>query len=223
MKTDVSVYKVETHNSAATVTLAVILLVIGLLVLIFVRVDPLKQSDLQFAEMINAQQEGSDSFNPETQNSSMEATGFRLAYYVGRLTFTRERPIVILALLSVMAGFIMVTSPSRSLFSQVVTFDKSKDEVEIKQPRWFFRSHVETYLLQKISEIRVERERDTTKNRQRFSVNLIISHSEGKPLSRNYVHYKTVIPIRQSPDYDSAEKLAQEIREFLALLPDKVI
>jgi hypothetical protein len=175
----------------------------------------LRQSDLQVSKLFYFEQESADSFNPDTQNPSLAATGFRLTYYTGRLIFTRERPVVVVALVSLIAGLLILIGPFRG---QVVTFDKSQQRVDLKRPGWFFRSHVETYPFQRISEVSVERERASTKSERNFGVILSISHSEGAPLSRNYVHYKTVLPVSQAfrYDYDRAKTMAEQIKKFLA-------
>ncbi len=186
-----------------------------LLTTILASTQPLTQSDLQLSKIFYYQQESADSFNPESQNISVEAISFKLTYYVGRLMFTRERPVLVLALLGFVVGFLILIGPIRS---QVVKFDKSQQQVELKQPRWFFRSHLEIHPFQKISGVRVEREQASTKSEHNFGVNLVISHSEGLPLSKNYVHYKTVFPVGQSYryDYERAKTIVEQINSFLA-------
>jgi hypothetical protein len=193
----------------------VIILVIGLLTVILVRVQPLRQSDLQLPRILYQRQESTASIDPQAQRLTFATTGFRLAYYVGRLIFTRERPAVVVALLSIVVGLIILAGPSRS---QTVTIDKSQQQVELRQPSWFFRSRVERYPLENISEVRIERERANIKSGQNFGVNLIISHSEGTPLSRNYIHYKTVFPLSHAYryDYDRAKAMVEQIRNFMA-------
>lgn len=210
-----TILTIKSNKHLKLLTFGTVILVFGLLTIILVRVQPLRQSDLQVSKLFDLQQESADSYNPDAQNPSLAATGFRLTYYTGRLLFTRERPVVVLALLALVAGLLILIGPFRS---QVVKFDKSRQQVELKQPRWFFRSHIETYSFQKICEVSVERERASTKKERNFGVNLSISHSEGAPLSRNYVHYITVVPVSQSYryDYDRARVMVQQIKKFLA-------
>jgi hypothetical protein len=91
----------------------------------------------------------------------------------------------------------------------------------LKQPRWFFRSKIEMYPFHNISEVRVERDRASNRDKQNFGVNLVLSHSEGVPLSRDFVHYKTVFPLSESYryDYDSAQNVANSISAFMAGYP----
>ncbi len=206
---------IKSNKRQKLLIFGIVIFVLGLLTTILVRVQPLSQSDLQPSKIFYYQQESADSFNPETQNPSLEAIGFRLTYYLGRLIFTRERPVVVLALLALIIGFLILSGPFRS---QVVKFDKSQRQVELKQARWFFGSHIETHPFQKISGVSVERERASTKSELNFGLNLIISHSEGLPLSKNYIHYKTVFSVSQSYryDYDQAKTMLEQINNFLA-------
>ena len=205
---------VKTNERRLLLTIGAILLLVGLLITIVVRIQPLNQRELHLSSLFYYQQEGAASFEPEAQQSSVADTGFRLAYYVGRLSFTRERPIVALALVSIIAGFIIVVGPSRS---ETTTFDKAQQQVMLQQPGWFFRSKVESHPFQKVSEVRVERDRSNTRKGQNFGVSLVINQSEGIPLSRNYIHYKTVYPLSGSYDYDyeSAKNVVEQIQKFM--------
>ena len=89
---------------------------LSLLTLILVRVQPLSQRDLQFSRLLYYQDESADSFNPDTQNTTVADTDFRLAYYTGRLLFTRERPLMVLALLGLTAGLVILISPFFHLY-----------------------------------------------------------------------------------------------------------
>lgn len=206
---------IKTNEKRLLLTIGVILLLVGLLITVLVRIQPLNQSELHLSSLFYYQQEGAASFDPEAQQSSVADTGFRLAYYVGRLSFTRERPIVALALISIIAGFIIVVGPYRG---ETTTFDKAQQQVQLKQPGWFFRYENQTHPLQKVSEVRVERDRSNTRRKQNFGVSLVISQSEGTPLSRNYIHYKTVYPLSESNqyDYESAKNLVEQIQKFMA-------
>ena len=210
-----TILTVKSNKHLRLLVFGIAIFALGLLAIIVVRVQPLRQSDLQVSKLFYFQQESADSFNPDTQTPSLAATGFRLTYYTGRLIFTRERPVVVLALVGLIAGLLILIGPFRG---QVVTFDKSRQQVELKRSLWFFRSHVEIYPFRQISEVSVERERASTKSERNFGVILSISHSEGAPLSRNYVHYKTVHPVSQSfrYDYNRAKTMAERIQTFLA-------
>lgn len=210
-----TILTIKSNKRLKLLIFGVVIFVLGLLTIILVRVQPLRQSDLQLSKIFYSQQENTDSFNPEAQNLSLQAVGLRLTYYTGRLMFTRERPVVILALLGLIVGFLILIGPTRN---QVVKFDKAQQQVELKQPRWFFRSHDETYPFARISEVSVAREQALTKKERNFGVNLSISHSDGLPLSKNYVHYKTVFPVSQSYnyDYDRAKTMVDHINTFLA-------
>lgn len=205
---------IKTHEKRVLLIFGVIILVMGLFTLLVVRVQPLSQSDLQLSRIFYEQQEGAASTDPEAQRLTFATTGFRLAYYVGRLIFTRERPAIAVASLSIVVGLIILAGPARG---QTVKIDKSQQQVELKQPGWFFRSHVKRYPLENISEVRVERGRAGITSGPNFGVNLIISHSEGRPLSRNYVHYQTVLSLSQAYryDYDRAKTMVEQIRNFM--------
>ena len=210
-----TILTIKSNSRRKLLIFGIVIFVLGLLITILVRVQPLKQSDLQLSRIFYYEEESADSFNPDTQNPSLAATGFRLTYYTGRLMFTRERPLVVLALLGLVVGFLILISPIRG---QVVKFDKSQQQVKLKQPRWFFRTHAEIYPFERISEVSVARERASTRKERNFGVNLSISHSDGAPLSKNYVFYKTVFPVSQSYryDYDRAKAMVEIINRFLA-------
>ncbi len=209
-----TILTIKSNKRMKLLIFGVIIFVLGLLITILVRVQPLQQSDLQISRLFSYQEESADAFNPNAQNPTVAATSFRLSYYAGRLMFTRERPLVVLALLGLTVGFLILIGPVRG---QVVRFDKSRQQVELKQPRWFFRLHTETYPFERISEVSVAREQASTRKERNFGVDLSISHSDGAPLSRNYVFYKTVFPVSQSYryDYDRAKKMADQINNFL--------
>ena len=206
---------IKTNEKRLLLAIGAILLLVGLLITVLVRIQPLNQRELRLSSIFYQQQEGAASFEPEAQQSSVADASFRLAYYVGRLSFTRERPIVALALVSLIAGFIIVVGPHRG---ETITFDNSQQHVNLKQPGWFFRSKSEIHLFQKISEVRVERDRSNTRSEQNFGVSLVINQSEGTPLSKNYVHYKTVHPLSESNqyDYENARNMVEQIQKFMA-------
>lgn len=210
-----TILTIKSNSRRKLLIFGIVIFVLGLLTIILVRVQPLKQSDLQLSKIFYYQEESADSFNPDTQNPSLAETGFRLTYYTGRLIFTRERPVVVLALLGLIAGFLIIIGPFRN---QVVKFDKSQQKVALKQPRWLFRSHDETYPFERISEVSVARERASSRKERNFGVNLSISHSDGAPLSKNYVFYKTVFPVSQTYkyDYDRSKAMVDQIKKFLA-------
>ncbi len=206
---------VKTNEKINLLIFGLVILALGLLVVYLVNVPPLTQDDLTLSRLLSQQQEGDALDEPEVRNSSVAKTAFKLAFYLSQLLFNRERPVILVALLGIMAGFIILLGPYRSAKT---TFDKSQQQVMLKQPRWFFRSNIEVHPFQNISDVRVERDRYTNKKNRRYGVSVVISYNEGAPLSKNYIHYKTVFPLSESfrYDYERARKVVDRINAFIA-------
>ena len=183
--------------------------------MVLIRQQPLTQQDLEDPRLLALQQEDKVGADLEFEQPSTATTSYKLANYFGRLMLTRERPLILIALLAVLGGLIVLIGPYRST---IAAFDKTAKQATLTKPRWFFRSHKEIYPFQAITEVRVERERTTRRRGRNFGVNLIISHSDGVPLTRNYVHYKTVFPLSEALryDYETAREVADGIKLFMA-------
>ncbi len=209
---------IQTRSRLGLRLLGLFLLLGGLLVFFVVRLQPLSQADLQDPSLLVQQQATQPEAEPSFQEPSILETGFKLANYAGRLIFTRERPALVASLLALVAGLVFLTGPFGSAGA---LFDKAERRVSLKQPDWFFRSRTESYPFEDICEIRVERDQATNK-KNNYGVNMVIGHSEGRPLSRNYVYYKTVFPLSESfrYDYKSAQKVADRINTFVIVLPE---
>lgn len=205
---------VSANKHARLRLLGVILLVLGLAVIFLVRVQPLDLRDLQEPALLRQQQEGQSEIEPDFEDPSISETSYRLAFYLGRLIFTRERPAVVLALLGVIVGLFILIGPYRSTTAK---FDKARQQVALTEPRWFFRPKVETHGFDEIAEVRVERDRSVVSTDRNYGVNLVISHSEGTPLSRDYIHYKTVFPLSEAfkYDYQTAKDMVDRIRAYI--------
>ena len=115
--------------------------------------------------------------------------------YLGRSLFISERAVVAGALLAALLGLIIILSP---FDSSTASFNKATRRVTLKKPRWFFRSEVETHPFDTIAEVNVEQNRSANRKERTYGVNLVIGHSEGLPLSRNYTYYITVFPLSAS-------------------------
>lgn len=205
---------ISSNHYARLRLLGLALLVTGLLVLFVVRVQPLGQPELQDPSLLRQQQAGRPEVKPDFQEPSPSETGYRFARYVGQSLLYQERPLLAAAALGIIAGLVIMAGP---FGRRLAEFDAGQRQVVFKQPDWFFRSRQESYAFEDISEVRVERDRAGRRNERNYGVSLVIGHSEGAPLSRSYIFYKTVFPLSDSfrYDYQSAREIADQIRAFI--------
>jgi hypothetical protein len=191
------------------------LLLFGLLVIMLVRVEPLTYLDAAAPDLIKASQER----DPADSQLRAPSTGYasvNLAHYVGQLILSKQRPLLPLSLIALVVGLFILAGPH---YNRTMTLDKAEQRVTLTRPRWFFMTRAETYPWQDISEVRADWDRETRQRSERkFRVELVIGHSEGAPLSRNYLFYKTVFPLTESYLYerDTAQGIVDGIRAFLA-------
>ena len=140
--------------------------------------------------------------------------GIELAYHAGRMLVS-QGCFLSLGIFGLIVGMIILLGPNRN---RKFTLDKSQQQMKVKRPRWFFRSGTAVYNLQDVSNVRVERDRmaRSTKER-RYRVHLLANHSEGVPLTPNYVQYVEVLPLSEAYRYDQkkAQGTADRIRAFL--------
>ncbi len=206
---------IKTNSKTGLLVIGILLVVAGGLGMALIRVRPVTFQDLQTPSLFLQQQVDNPATDSEIETVSTNEAGYRIANYVGRLLFIRERPIVALAIISVVVGGVILLGP---FWGTKLTFDKTNQQVQLKQPRWFFRAAVERHPFSEVYEVRVERDRSHGKSDRNFGANLVFSHHEGAPLSKNYVHYKTVFPLSESfrYDYQSAEAVVNTIQTFMA-------
>jgi|GEM_PF-2329581 len=205
---------VKAGGKAGLLATGVILLVVGLLVIVLVRVEPLTYLDAAAPDLIKASQER-DPADSQLRAPSTGYASLNLAHYVGQLLLSRQRPLLLLSLMAVLAGLFILAGPH---YSRTISLDKTGQQVILTRPRWFFLTRTKTYPLQNIFEIRADWDRERTRRAGRkYRVELVIGHSEGTPLSRDYLFYKTVFPLTESYRYDweTAQGIAAEIRGFL--------
>ncbi len=206
---------IKTNSKTRLLVIGVLLVMAGGLIMALIRVRPVTFQDLQTPSLFLQQQVDNPATDSEIETVSTNEAGYRIANYVGQLLFIRERPFVTLAVISIVVGGVILLGP---FWGTRLTLDKANQQVQIKQPRWFFRTTVEQYPFSEVYEVRVERDRLHSKSDRNFGANLVFSHYEGAPLSRNYVHYKTVFPLSESfrYDYQSAEAVVNTIHNFMA-------
>ncbi|MCP4681642.1 MAG: hypothetical protein GY864_04855 [Desulfobacterales bacterium] len=210
-----TVLTVKTGDKTKLFILGLIILVVGLLIVSLIKVEPVGQVDFESSSESLHQEEDASIEEPEAYSPSIPEISFRLAYRTGQLMVSGVRPIVILGVVGVIVGLFILVGPNRN---KTIKFDKSQQQVSLKEPRWFFRSKVEKYSFEDISEVRIERDRSPgNEGDKNYGVNLVFSHSEGVPLTRNYIHYKTVFPLSEAYryDYESAQDMVTHIRTFL--------
>lgn len=206
---------IKTNSKAALLIIGLLLLVAGSLIMALVRTRPLTFRDQLPPSLFALQHIDNPATDSEIEKISTNEAGYRIANYVGQLVFIRERPIITVAIISIVIGALILLGP---YWGTRITFDKAKQQVQLKRARWFFRSAVERHPFSQVYEVRVERDRAKNRSDKNFGANLVFSHHEGAPLSRDYVHYKTVFPLSESfrYDYQSAEAIVNNIRAFMA-------
>jgi hypothetical protein len=205
---------IKAGGRTGLLTAGVTLLVVGLLVIVLVRVEPLTYLDAAAPDLIKASQER-DPADSQLRTPSTGYASLNLAHYVGQLILSRERPLLLLSSIAILVGLVILTAPHRN---RTVTLDKTGDQVRVTWPRWFFLTRAETYPLPHISEVRADWDRERSRRSDRkYRVELVIGHSEGAPLSHDYLFYKTVFPLTESYRYDreTAQGMVDEIRGFL--------
>lgn len=207
----------ELHISTSDKTwlfiLGILLVGLGMVLFILIQVQPLARRNLQDPTLL-AQQQIDRELEPDFAAPSVSEAWYRLLLYLGRAIFIGERAAVGGASLAVLLGLIIILGP---FDSPTASFNKTTRQVTLKKPRWFFRSDVETYAFDTIAEVNVEQNRSVNRKEQTYGLNLVIGHSEGLPLSRNYTYYRTVFPLSASfkYSYDQAQAIAERVRTFM--------
>jgi hypothetical protein len=178
-------------------------------------VQPVTFQDLRPPSLLAQQQVE----NPDTDSEIETVTGneaaYQIANYVGHLIFVEERPFIVVAIASIVLGLLILVGPFRGAR---VTFDKTQQQVELKQARWFFLSATEHHPFDELYEVRIERDRLKNRPDKSFGAVLVFSNHEGTPLSQDYINYKTVFPLSESfrYDYHYVETIIERIRVFMA-------
>jgi len=196
--------------------LGLIMLMLGLVAVISVRVRPVMPEEVRLPNLLQNQQRDPSATEQTIQTSS--ATGFgglSLGQYVGEIFFRRLQGLSLAGLVGIGLGLLILLGPHSN---RVVKFDKAKQTATVTQPRWFLRKKQETYPFRDVTEVRVERNRESSsRSKKNYRVDLVISHSEGVPLSRDYIHYKTIFPLTDvyRYSYQTAKKYVDEIQGFL--------
>ena len=206
---------VRTHSRNVLLIIGALFVVAGGVTLALIRVRPVTFQELERPSLLAQQQEDNLSTDSEIEPISANEAGYQIANYVGHLLFVRERLVNVLAVISLVVGGCILVGP---FWGTKVIFDKVQQQVRLKHARWFFQSTVEQYPFSELYEVRVERDRTANQSDKNYGASLVFSHHEGAPLSRNYVHYKTVFPLSESCryDYSSAEAIVNRIRAFMA-------
>lgn len=206
---------IKTNSRAALLIIGILLLIAGILIVALIRTRPLTFYDQLTPSLFLLQHVDNPATDSEIEPISTNEASYRIANYVGQLMFIRERPIITIAVISIVVGGVILLGP---FWGTKVIFDKANQQVRLKQARWFFRSAVERHAFSEVYDVRVERDRSKNRSAKNFGANLVFSHHEGAPLSRDYVNYKTVFPLSESfrYDYQSAETIVNTIRAFMA-------
>jgi hypothetical protein len=205
---------VKADARTVLIVLGVIIVIGGILVGLMVRIEPLTYSEVDAPALIKASQDKNPS-DSQLQTPSTGYAGLNLAHYVGQLLFNKQRPIVPLGFVAIAVGLFILIGPH---YGQKITLDKTGQQVVLSRSKWFFRSQVESYPLQNISEVRAEPDREALgRSDRKYRAELVISHSEGLPLSRDYIYYRTVFPLTKAYHYDyaQAQEIVDEIRTFM--------
>ncbi|MCB9079616.1 MAG: hypothetical protein H6631_18585 [Anaerolineaceae bacterium] len=206
---------ITTHTRTALLVIGALLVAAGAVTLALIRARPVTFQDLQPPSLLAQQQDDNPATDSEIEPISANEAGYQIANQVGHLLFGRERPIIGLAVIGLIVGVCILLGP---FWGTKVTFDQAQQQVQLKQARWFFQATVDQHPFSELHEVRVERDRTAHRTGNNYGASLVFSHHEGAPLSRNYVHYKTVFPLSESCRYDhaSAEAIVNSIRTFMA-------
>ena len=205
---------IEAGGRIGLLVAGIALVVMGLLVILLVRAEPLTYLDAAAPDLIKASQER-DPADSQLRTPSTGYASLNLAHYVGQLILSKERPLLLLSAIAVLVGLVSLAAPHRS---RTITLDKARQQVTLTRPRWFFMTRVETYPLSSISAVRADWDRARRQPTDRkYRVELVIGHSEGVPLSHNYLFYKTVYPLTESyrSNRETAQEMVDQIRGFL--------
>ena len=205
---------IRTDTRVALLSIGILLLISGLLILLLIRIHPLTFRDQLLPSLFSLQQVDNPATDSEIETISTNEASYRIANYVGQLMFIRERPIIMLAFISVVIGGLIMVGP---FWGTRVTFDKIGQQINLKQRGWLLRSKVTQQPSSELYEVRVERDRMKNRPGKNFGVSLVFSHHEGAPLSRDYVHTKTVLLLSKRFQYDqqSAQAIVNRIRSFM--------
>jgi hypothetical protein len=190
--------------------LGLALLAVGLAIIIWVKPQPLAPVKADILSMLRQQAED-PRLEPDYQPPSVGGVSLDLVGYTVGALFSGGRWLFLLGVASLLAGGTMALSPAGR--SRKVSFSASPGQVSLTRPGWFFRSRTESYPFRNIAEARVERNPTFTGPAETcYRVCLVISHSEGTPLSPNFVSYKTVVPFsRYRYDYHTCQKVVDRI------------
>jgi hypothetical protein len=208
---------VKTNERWLLRSLAWLALIVGVTIIALFGVHQPGLDELQTPTLFTYQQDGTPGVEGEVE--AQASTGaFKFAQYLGLLLLGRERLWTTLAGLAIITGVWVMLGPYRPI---TAVFDLSQQRVRVKQPRWFFRSKIDVFPLDNVSEVRVERDRLRRKAANCFGAMLIISQSEGVPLTRDYVHYKTAFPLAKPfrYTYQTTQLLVDRIQGFLKANP----
>jgi hypothetical protein len=196
--------------------LGLIMVILGLLAIFSVRVSPVLPEEVRLPSLLQSQQRDPSATEQTIQTSS--ATGFgglSLGQYLGEILFSGRRVFFLAGVAGISLGLLILVGPHSN---RIIKLDKATQTVTIKHPGWFFRKKQVTYPFRDITEVRVERNRETRRrSKKNYRVDLVISHSEGAPLSRDYIHYKTIFPLTEAyrSSYQTAKQYVDEIQGFL--------
>lgn len=201
---------IKTDTDADLTRYAWILVLVSLLILVgFIigrttgQIPPLNEIDLVLhsgEQPAEAHVSGGDVF-------------FKLMYRVGRIISNPFRLVVVLALFGLIVGSTILIRPG---LSKRITFDTAEQRVTIKGRTWLLRPVVEQYALQNVADIRVER--STAKHGDAiYRAILVLSVSEGVPLTNSYVHSIKVFPFSQAYRYSQpvVQAVVERIHTFL--------
>jgi len=206
---------IQTHNRVMLLALGVVLLVVGILIVLLVRIEPLGY--IPEGLTLSEEQKGDADLDPEFEGPSAGKVGFELSRYASRQLLSGPRPLFLAGRLAIMIGLLLVLAPTRS---RTIRLDKDKGQIIIQKPAWFFRFKEDKQDLKNLVDVIVEQNPeadDQVKAAAACRVDLVISHSEGIPLTPNYIYYRTIHPLSQRYRYtqETAQAMVERIQSFL--------
>lgn len=215
MKITTQTEDVLTIKAGAKTRLLMLGLLVALLGLVVVGIGWMRLMhgfDIESPKLMRVQQVQLD--DPSKDLPTSGETTVLFTYYTGNILFARQRLFYAIGIVAFVFAMAIFIEPH---WNRRITFDKSKQQVIIKRPGWFFCTHTETHPLKNVVEVEIEKKPDSDPKRANYRVILTITRDKGVPLSPNYVHYKEVVPLclsYQETEQD-AHVVADNIREFI--------
>lgn len=199
---------IKSFTRIRRLVIGLVLLIFGLLVAfaVFIRLIQLRTlvSDALTELPANAQAE---------QELSSGEVMVRLSYQGVRSVIYGPRPVAGLGFLSFITGIIILLGYKPG---QVITFDKTNQQVTIVQADRFFRPQITQYPLQTISGVRMERDRSfMSQGENNYTVRIEIDLNDPADENQDFVYKKPILLSTYKHNQGWAQNMVQKIEAFI--------